>query len=320
MPMAEYYELDIVEVARDIASKTPGVTSIKLFGSRKFPGKVRSDLDLLITGPTNLESLLSVRNSLQHYQPLDLWLVTGESAISAVNGSTLPVAALRTYELYPICSDLPTELQRQRFRADIQYTLTVIPPGSYTPIRADHLGLTTRLPMLLDAELIRASETLVEIISNGFEAIRRMRGDGNARRGRGTQLTMFDEYDVQNLTELLLSPIVSLDREPFTVRCQGIKRSADFSFAGGRLVLELKMAKDRGDLASALKDAKGVLNCYLDHPGVEIALAILAVTPAASANKNSIESWTETRGDRCAFMRVVNIPAEILAVSGTSTR
>jgi hypothetical protein len=147
-----------------------------------------------------------------------------------------------------------------------------------------------------------------------------MSRDGNAKRGKGTQLALLNEYDVQNLTELVLSPIISLQREPFAIECQGVRRSADFSFANGRLILELKMPKDRGELGNALKDAKGVLGWYLDHPGVEIALAILAVTPNANADKNQIESWTETRGDRRAIMRVVTIPEEILTASEPESR
>lgn len=101
--------------------------------------------------------------------------------------------------------------------------MTIIPPRSYIPVRGDHLGLSTRLPTLLDSELIQAAEAVVGIIENSFEALRRMSKDGNARRGKGTQLVMFNEYDVQNLTELALSPIISLQREPFTVEMPGDK-------------------------------------------------------------------------------------------------
>jgi len=316
MKRADYFELDLVDVASDIATQVPGVTSVRLFGSRKYLGKVRSDLDLLITGPSNLESLLNLRSRFQHYEPLDLWLAAGETAISAVNGSTLPVHALRSYELFPGFSSLPAELRKQQFRADIEYSMTIIPPRSYIPVRGDHLGLSARLPTLLGSELIQAAEAVVGIIENSFEALRRMSKDGNARRGKGTQLAMFNEYDVQNLTELALSPIISLQREPFMVECQGINRSADFALASGRLILELKMSKDRGGLAKALKDAKGALGCYLDHPGVEIALAVLAVSPNANADKNAIESWTEVRGDRRGIMRVVTVPEEVLTPNG----
>jgi REase_DpnII-MboI len=152
----------------------------------------------------------------------------------------------------------------------------------------------------------------VSIIENGLEVIRRMRGDGNAGRGRGTKLVVFNEYDVQNLTELLLSPLVSLQREPFVIESHGISRRADFSFASGRLILELKMSRNSGELARATKDAKGVLISYLDNPGVEIALAVLAVTPGFDVDKNAIEAWTEIRDDRRAIMRVVVVPEVVL--------
>jgi predicted nucleotidyltransferase len=146
MASLEIFELDIIDVAAEIAAEIPGVTSVRLFGSRKYLGKVRSDLDLLISGPSNLSSLLAFRSTSQHYQPLDLWLATGETAISAVNGSALQVQALRSYELFPESPDLPSELRRQLFRTDIEYKLTVIPPASYAPVRGDHLGFNARLP------------------------------------------------------------------------------------------------------------------------------------------------------------------------------
>ena len=112
----DYFELDLVGVAAELAATIPGVRSIRLFGSRKYPGKVRSDLDLLITGPSNLSSLLDFRDKFQHYKPLDLWLASGGAATSAVNGSVLPVEALRTIELYPHPDpNLLSELRVQRF-------------------------------------------------------------------------------------------------------------------------------------------------------------------------------------------------------------
>lgn len=104
--------------------------SVALFGSRKYPGKVRSDLDLLIVGPSNVDLLVGLRSSVPHYKPLDLWLVAGENAYSTVNGSLVSVGNLRTYELFPESTALPQELRRQRFRADIDYRMTVIPPGA----------------------------------------------------------------------------------------------------------------------------------------------------------------------------------------------
>jgi DpnII restriction endonuclease len=324
MSQSDLYELDIVKVAAEIATQVPGTASVRLFGSRKYPGKVRSDLDLLITGPSNTSLLLNFRNKFQHYKPLDLWLANGDTAVSSVNGSILPIRELRCFDLFPDPSGLPDNLRRQTFRADIDYKMTIIPPGTYTPIRGDQLGLRTRMPMLLDAELIQASEATVRIVENAFAAVQRMRNDGNAKRGKGTQLTMLNEYDIQNFVELVLSPIIPLRREPFTVECEGVRRTADFSFANGRLVVELKMPKDKTELASVLKDARGALSCYLDHPGVEIALAILTVTPEAHADKNSIESFHESRGHRSAIMRVMTLPAEILvevdAERGTTTK
>jgi predicted nucleotidyltransferase len=71
------YELDIVDVANEIARVIPGVTAVRLFGSRKYLGKRRSDLDLLISGPSSLAELNEFRAISQLYLPLDLWLEGG---------------------------------------------------------------------------------------------------------------------------------------------------------------------------------------------------------------------------------------------------
>ena len=59
----DYYALDLVELAANLAAEVPGVSSVRGFSP---------------------------------YQPLDLWPVSGSAATSAVNGSTLPLRALRS--------------------------------------------------------------------------------------------------------------------------------------------------------------------------------------------------------------------------------
>ncbi len=257
-------------------------------------------------------ALTHFREKFQHYGPLDLWLAVGETAASVVNGSVLPVNELRKIELYPDHSMLPVDLKKQRFRSDIEYQMTIVTPGTYVPIRGDHLGVTRRCPLLLDGNIDQSAEAVVRILENAIEAVRRMRHHGIAKRGKGTQISIRTEYDFQNLTEVVLSPFIALQREPFTIKCQGVRRVADFALAGGRLILELKMARNSSEVASVIKDAKGVLSCYLDHPGTEIALAVLAISSNVHTEKNSIESWAEVRGSRHAVMRVVNLPIDLL--------
>jgi hypothetical protein len=44
---------------------------------------------------------------------------------------------------------------------------------------------------------------------------------------------------------------------------------------------------------------------------MELALAVIAVTASANADKNAIESWIDVRGDRRAIMRVVHLPEDV---------
>lgn len=108
---------------------------------------------------------------------------------------------------------LPVDLKKQRFRSDIEYQMTIVMPGTYVPIRGDHLGVTRRCPLLLDGDINQSAEAVVRILENAIEAVRRMRHDGIAKRGKGTQIAIRTEYDFQNLTEVVLSPFIALQRD-----------------------------------------------------------------------------------------------------------
>lgn len=307
----DYFDLDLVAVADDVATRVAGVDSVRLFGSRKYEGKVRSDLDLLITGPRSNDVLLEFRSSQPQYEPLDLWLAMGDFAVSAVTGSTLPIASLRTIELYPAPDgELLGPIRTQRFRADIEYKMSVVPPSIASSPQRDALGIRDFRPSLLDPSLIIAGEAVVEVLDGAVRALVRMRGDGNARRGKGTQLSLLTEYDFQNLAEVSLAPFIPLQREAFVVRSSGKERTVDFSLAGGRLALELKFAKTSSELNSELKDAQGVLAMYLEHPGVELALAVIAVAEGVKFDYNATRSWHIAASfGRRALVRTITIPS-----------
>lgn len=310
----EYFELDLVTIACAIAEDVTGVERVALFGSRKYPGKVRSDVDLLISGPSTGDVLIAFRESNRLYAPLDLWLDHGGSAFSVVNGSTLNVRDLDAIELYPT-PDLERlkSLSTQRFRADVTYVMSMAPtPPSVVPLRGDNLHMLRRLPTLFEEDLTVVAVSIVKILEHAIQAMLRMRSDGNARRGKGSHLTLSVEYDFQNLTELLLSPIFPTSREPFVVKVAGSKRSADFALADSRIALELKFAKNGSELSAELKDAHAVLRGYLDHPGVELALGLVGIAEDVEAKVNDIESWSDARGDRIALMRVIRIPVELM--------
>lgn len=317
-PFVANFELDLLQLAADIVDGVEGVTRVALFGSRKYPGKVRSDVDLLVSGPPSGDVLVAFRQSNPHYAPLDLWLERGGVAFSVVNGSMLNPADLDVIELAPN-PDLARlgEMQKQRFREDIDYMMSMAPlPTALVPMRADHLGLTQRLPLSLGEELSVAAQTVVDVVKHALQAMRRMRTDGNAKRGKGSHLTLYNEYDLQNLLELVLASFLPITREPFVVKVSGSKRSADFALADAKVALELKFAKNGTELSAELKDAHAVLAEYLKHPGVVVALAIIGIAEDVSADINSIESWADNVGDRMAMVRVVRVPAALMQPLG----
>lgn len=189
--------------------------------------------------------------------------------------------------------------------------MTVIAPGLWSGDE-DPLKFRFYNAALLSGPFEDAAGSVVDLLRRGLESARLIRTLGHSRRGAGTQIVISNEYDLQNLIELVLAPVVPIVREPFSVKCEGIKRTADFSLAHGRIVLELKFVSDRTELGAALKDARGVLDCYLDHPGVEYSVGIIGVTASANPDRNAIESWDVRRGDRRCFMRALDIPEILL--------
>ena len=53
-----------------------------------------------------------------------------------------------------------------------------------------------------DGNIDQSAEAVVRILENAIEAVRRMRHDSIAKRGKGTQISIRTEYDFQNLTEM----------------------------------------------------------------------------------------------------------------------
>lgn len=310
----KFFFMELGSLAQELVASVPEVRRIAMFGSRKYVGKVRSDLDLLISGPASADVLVDFRESRTEYQPLDLWLeVPGGTAVSAVNGGVLQIRDLDVIELFPNLDTARLRgLERQRFRSDVNYMMSLAPsPKSVAKLRADHLGMTTRLPTVLEDDLAIVALTVLEVLEHAVEAARRMRTDKNAMRGKSSHIAVATEYDLQNLAELVLSSIFSVEREPFVVRESGAERSADFSLASGRLVLEFKFAKTGSELSKQIKDAHSVLETYLKHPGVEVALGILGVVEDVDTNVNGIESWSTVDGRRKAMMRTLTIPRSI---------
>ncbi|MFS2030263.1 MULTISPECIES: hypothetical protein [unclassified Curtobacterium] len=314
----EYYDLDLVTLAEELAEDLGEEITVQLFGSRKYPGKTRSDLDLLVAGPSGLEALNAFRDSRQHYQPLDLWLQTGDSAVSAVTGSVLRVADLRSRPLYPEPDEgLAQTVRVQRFRSDIDYKMSVAPPRSDPMRQRPALDLASKIPGLLDPSPFHAAQAVVQVLDAAVNAVDRMRDDGNARRGKGTQLRLLTEYDFQNLTELVLAPLIPLEREAYVVRESGKDRTVDFSLAQGKVALELKLAKTSSELNSELKDAHGVLDAYLNHPGVEVALAVIAIKDGFRIDRNAIHSWSQNRdANRRALVRTIIVPSRLCTSDG----
>uniref|UniRef100_UPI003F498789 PD-(D/E)XK nuclease domain-containing protein n=1 Tax=Paenarthrobacter nicotinovorans TaxID=29320 RepID=UPI003F498789 len=258
---------------------------------------------------------MQFRSTKQHYQPLDLWLQLGEKAVSAVTGSTLPVSSLVTIPLYPnpTLSALD-EIRVQKFRADIDYKMSFVPPSSFPARQTGALGLTDRLPKILDPSPALAVTAIVDVLRGAVTALTRMRDDGNARRGKGTQLDLLTEYDFQNLAEIALAPLIPLQREAYVVKSGGKERTVDFSIAQGRVALELKFAKTTSELNSAIKDAHGILDIYLEHPGVEVAVAVLGVVEGFKVDHNGINSWSLTKSNgRRAFMQTIAVPEKLLS-------
>lgn len=226
----------------------------------------------------------------------------------------LSIQDLQCLELFPDPDpSVQAGLREQRFRTDINYKMTIGLAAGFVPEKPDILGVSTRRPGLFSASSIVVAQEIVAALESAVDAVNRIRKDAAARRGKATLIALTNEYDLHNLAEMVLAPFLPLAREPFSIRCDGIERTPDFSIAQGRIVIEFKFAKDSSEWASNLKEAQGVLPCYLSHPGVETAIAILGVIDEVSIDRNAVESTADFRPGRQGLLRVLRIRVGLLS-------
>jgi predicted nucleotidyltransferase len=96
--MHEAQTIDLHEILANFSERVPGVRSMRLFGSRRYKtGSLRSDIDLLVefdgSRPTDRQLAEAVRRVSVYIDP---FVVSGNSARSAINGSTISASPGKT--------------------------------------------------------------------------------------------------------------------------------------------------------------------------------------------------------------------------------
>lgn len=110
-------------------------------------------------------------------------------------------------------------------------------------------------------------------------------------RGKSISTTLADEYDFQDLFWLVTKPwLPGLAREPFVVNFDGQEKKADFAIAKSRIVIELKCIKDANTKAAVVKTLSGLQNFYQLNANVRLLVFAILALPGVEVDANQWEA------------------------------
>jgi hypothetical protein len=238
-----------------------------------------------------------------HCPVLDLFLVEGAKAISAINES---------YVQGTNFDDLVNRLQGLNFwtreegflEGDIDWEFIVaegidfVPtamisgvPESFNWSRAakkhfsavEAAGLPTRpylgytpseVSVWLEKLILQLPTTILKYIS----------------KGKGVVIKIYDEYDLQDFFYIVAKPwLANLTREEVTIEYDGQKKKADFSLFDAQIVIEMKHIKDANSKAAVLKTLSGLTNFYKRHPNIRVMIFVVLVNMNVTLDDRRIE-------------------------------
>lgn len=287
--------LDLAGFCEVLTTAHPKITSVHLFGSRRYGGgSLRSDIDLFVEAegnvkPGDLRSLVA-----DHCPALDIFVLSRGMARSVVNETYVEgksnadvLASRNALCLWSRADGLTddTSLLTQDYLADIDYRMTVLPNAIVgAPIDALKARLQTEgLPT--DPIL---GETTEEVVDRLIETAKRIvtfteRDFPNRVDGARAFATAPDsEYALQDLFWISAKPwVAGMAREAVEVRFDGQAKKSDFSFNASRIIIEMKFAKTKSDKREIAKTLDGLGRFYSENANVTRVVFIIYVHKAA---------------------------------------
>ena len=277
----------------ELVKAFPDIESLHIFGSRAYnTGSLRSDCDILVRmmGDKHVKPSALRDFALAHCQALDLFWVQGGKATSAANESHVEASSfdelaqrLDALLLWDRINEFNDQHQEWVFETSAfsDFLPTTLPNSSIEGMswqtlvkRAESAGLPTS-PYIGDT-IEMASLALVDVVRGMI-----FKPSELVRRSSPEQAGIADlknEYDCQNLFQAVVKPWVpSLAREPFEIRYDGSKKTADFALFEGKLVIEMKFVKDANTKSAVVKTLDGLSRFYSQNGNVKVLLLFVFV-------------------------------------------
>lgn len=310
---------DLKTTISELVAKAPSIASVHIFGSRaRRTNSYRSDIDLLVHSPRGLAAVDLGPWVNDRHNPVDLFETNDQrNARSLINGSTIyaergtVVDKLDAILLWSKESGFSEE-----FDAWSQYTvrsanfaMSILPGAGEITSTARRFAselLKRGLPnTVLGTAWEEIALAVVRIVEGALLASSQLHT--RAPHLNPSAVQMANEYDFQNLIYLTLKPwLPTLETEPFVVRFDGQKKSADFSLEGNGLVIEAKHIRDAGTKAAVMKTLSGLSRFYTSNPNVRALLFLILVDETVEIDERAVEGKFSRQGaDPPVIVRVL---------------
>lgn len=295
MPDQQTHTLDLTKFCQALTTAHPNVSAIHLFGSRRYgSGSLRSDIDLFIevegnVRPADLRSLVA-----KECPALDIFVLSRGIARSVVNETYVQgktnsdvLVSRNAVCLWSEADGFTddTSLLKQRYLADIDYTMTAL-PNTVVGAPIDELKSRLHLEGLPTDPIL--GETTEEVVNRLIEAAKRIvtftpRDFPNRARGaRALAINPTSEYDLQDLFWISVKPwVAGMAREAVEVRFDGQAKKSDFSFNASRVIIEMKFAKTTDDKREIAKTLDGLGRFYSENANVTHVVFVVYARLAA---------------------------------------
>jgi len=273
-------------------NKFPQINEIYLFGSRRYPDQsTRSDIDLLLVKSSYVKPA-DIRSFISGFPALDLFLVTGASAVSCANESSiesdtfdaliLKLDAVKVWSRDTGHIDVPGVKPFFKLREDVEFVMSVMPRAFFTPESYDgkmKLIESSGLPVspMIGEDVDRAAEFLADVAERMvFKKDHFATAKSQARGSWITRLSC--EYDFQDLFEIVCRPFIpNLSREEVAIVYDDKRKFSDFSFFDSQIIVEMKHVTSNQKSSEVVKTLAGLKDFYKRHANVKVLLFIVYV-------------------------------------------
>lgn len=302
----EFENYNLADIAVELVRSFPQISGLYLFGSRRYRTRSpRSDVDVLVVSTEHIRAVELVAVGNRICPALDLFIVEGGKGISSGNQSYVQadslgelVNKLDAVEFWSIKAGpiVGADVDwKFRVQVGVEFVPSVLLSSETAASRwarstsqyfrtVQALHLPSR-PFIGD-NVLQAGEFIVSLIRELPNAARDLES-----RGKGSQIDLQTEYDLQNLFYLAVKPwLPGLGRNETTIMYDGATKSADFSLFDSQLVIEMKHVKSAGTKAAVVKTLEGLKRFYVQNANIRVLLFVILFDSKVSVDDSRWEA------------------------------